>query len=184
MLDYQDFKASVAELENFYNGNILNGGILEASWYQSLKHLSLPQLQSAIARCFKKHPRQYNFFPSAGQILEFAQGEYRPPGECVKQDFKAPALPSQEQRMTPQQIAEAHKRGRLVARIILNSRGYMTPEQKDELIEQLKQKETHELEAIASTAAQSQSMSSPKFNNLGATLKALEKDLRGARRVD
>jgi hypothetical protein len=174
MLNREDFEVCIQELEGFYNGSVLNGGILEAAWYNTLKHLSLGQLQSAIARCFKKHPRAYNFFPSSGQILEFAQGEYRPPGESVVGDFTLPALPSHEERLTPEQIAELSYRGRLTARIVLNSRGYMSVEEKEKLIEQLKLKETHELEAIAKVSAK---VPRSKFNNLGSVIKDLERDL-------
>lgn len=173
MLDYQDFKDCIAELQNFYGGNVLNGGILEATWYESLKYLALPKLQNAIARCFKKHPRAYNFFPAADQILEFALYPERPPGECVKQNFQVSSLPSSEERMTPEQKADAVLRGRLVARIILHSTGYMTIEQKDALIEQLKLKETHELEAIASVSARSPRC--PKFNNIADDEHGLKK---------
>lgn len=171
MLDYQDFKNCIAELQSFYGGNILNGGILEGAWYASLKHLPLPKLQRAIALCFKKHPRAYNFFPAVDQILEFATYPERPPGECVKQDFKALCLPSHEQGITPEQKTEAVLRGKLMAQIIINTTGFMTPEQKDTLIEQLKQKQTHELEAIASTARESQTYRKRGFNNLGSSLR-------------
>ncbi|MBW4479695.1 MAG: hypothetical protein KME54_23325 [Tolypothrix brevis GSE-NOS-MK-07-07A] len=176
MLTREDFEPCIQELESFYNGSVLNGGILEAAWYNTLKHLSLGQLQGAIARCFKKHPRAYNFFPSCGQILEFAQGEYRPPGESAIGDFTLPALPSREQRLTPEQIAESHKRGVLMAQIILSATGYMSVEEKDELIEKLKAKETYELEAITSTSAKVP-RKTRKFNNLGSATKDLEREL-------
>ncbi|RCJ20109.1 hypothetical protein A6S26_05155 [Nostoc sp. ATCC 43529] len=177
MLDYQDFKDSVSELQSFYGGSILNGGILEAAWYETLKHLSLPRLQNGIARCFKKHPRAYNFFPSADQILEFAQGEYRPPGECVMGDFSLKALPSHEDRLTPEQIAELSKRGRLVARIILNCTGYMTPERKEQLIEQFKTTSTHELERIA-RASDLTRKTGGTINNIADILLGMEQDFR------
>ncbi|ACC81126.1 hypothetical protein [Nostoc punctiforme] len=178
MLTRENFEACIQELESFYNGTILNGGILESVWYKTLKHLPLEKLQSAIAGCFKKHPRQYNFFPSAGQILDFANfvgGEYREPGESILGDFSLPILPSVEERLTPEQKAELNKRGRLQARIIVNAQSWMTPEQKDALVEQLKLKETHELEAIASTSARLPRR--PKFNNLSLTIKNLEQEL-------
>ncbi|MEH1821516.1 MAG: hypothetical protein V7L31_20955 [Nostoc sp.] len=175
MLDYQDFKDSVSELQSFYGGNILNNGILEAAWYETLKHLSLPRLQNGIARCFKKHPRAYKFFPSSGQILEFAQGEYRPPGECVMGNFSLPVLPSHEDRLTPEQIAELSKRGRLVARIILNCTGYMTSERKETLIEQFKTTPTHELERIASTSERTRKNGST-INNIADILERMEQN--------
>jgi hypothetical protein len=173
MLDYQDFKNAVSELERFYKGEILNGGILESAWYETLKRLSLSQLQTGIARCFLKHPRKYNFFPSSGQILEFAVGEYRPPGECLKRDFSLACLPSEEQRMSSEEKAEAIKRGRLTATIIVNSSGFMSVEQKDKLIENLRQKPTYELEMIASTAKQAQKQKIGKrkaFSNISTEL--------------
>ncbi|MCC5644816.1 hypothetical protein LC607_18095 [Nostoc sp. CHAB 5824] len=176
MLDYQDFKDSVSELQSFYGGNILNGGILEAAWYETLKHLSLGRLQSGVARCFKKHPRAYNFFPSVDQILEFAQGEYRPPGECVMGDFSLSALPSHEQRLTSEQIAELSKRGRLTARIILNCTGHMTSERKEELIEQFKSTPTHELERIAITSERTRKTGST-INNIADILSRMEQSM-------
>jgi hypothetical protein len=177
MLDYQDFKDSVSELQNFYGGNILNGGILEAAWYETLKHLSLSRLQNGVARCFKKHPRAYNFFPSADQVLEFAQGEYRPPGECVMGDFSLKALPSHEDRLTPEQIAELSKRGRLVARIILNCTGHMTPERKEQLIEQFKTTPAHELERIARVSDLTRKTGG-SINNIADILSRMEEDLK------
>ncbi|MEH1808524.1 hypothetical protein [Nostoc sp.] len=175
MLDYQNFKDSVSELQSFYGGNILNGGILETAWYETLKHLSLGRLHSGIARCFKKHPRAYNFFPSCDQVLEFAQGEYRPPGECVMGNFSLPVLPSYEQRLTPEQIAELSKRGRLVARIILNCTGYMTSERKEELIEQFKSTPTYELERIAFTSERTRKHGGT-INNIADILSRMEQN--------
>lgn len=175
MLDYQDFKDAVSELQSFYGANILNGGILEAAWYETLKHLSLGRLQNGVARCFKKHPRAYNFFPSVGQILEFAQGEYRPPGECVMGNFSIPALPSHEARLSADQIAELSKRGRLVARIILNCTGYMTSDRKEELIEQFKSTPTYELERIASTSERTRKHGST-INNIADILSRMEQN--------
>ncbi|WP_445634604.1 hypothetical protein NSTC745_06426 [Nostoc sp. DSM 114161] len=176
MLDYQDFKDSVSELQSFYGANILNGGILEAAWYETLKHLSLGRLQNGIARCFKKHPRAYNFFPSAEQILEFAQGEYRPPGECVMGDFTLAALPSHEDRLTPEQIAELSKRGRLVARIILNCTGHMTSDRKEQLIEQFKTTPTHELERIAKVSELTRKTGGT-VNNIADILSRMEEEI-------
>ncbi|MDZ8138214.1 MAG: hypothetical protein RM049_23390 [Nostoc sp. DedQUE04] len=175
MLDYQDFKDSVSELQSFYGGNILNGGILEAAWYETLKHLSLGRLHSGIARCFKKHPRAYNFFPSVDQILEFAQGEYRPPGERVMGNFSLPVLPSHEDRLTPEQIAELSKRGQMVARIILNCTGYMTSERKEELIERFKTMPTHELENIAFVSQRTRK-SGISINNIADILEKMEQN--------
>lgn len=178
MLNRNDFENCVREIESFYNGSILNGGIMEATWFGTLKHLSTEQLQLAVGRCFKKHPRQYNFFPSADQILEFAQGEYRPPGESGIPPLDAPVLPSYEDRLTPAQIAELSKRGRLVARIILNSTGHMTPEKKEQLIEQFKTTPTHELEMIAATSEKT--IKSSSFNNIRQTLLKIEQDIQDA----
>ena len=69
-----EHKRAIAELESFYGGNILNGGILEATWISEMQKLSIQQLQVAIARCFKKHPRKYNYFPSPDEILELGRG--------------------------------------------------------------------------------------------------------------
>lgn len=156
MLTHEEFKSCIQELEQFYNGNVMNGGILEATWFQALEKLPLQQLQSAVAKCFKKHPRAYNFFPSPDQILELAKGEYRPPGENVMGNFTLNALPSSEDRLTPEQKAELQLRGLLTAKIIVNCSGFMSPEEKEGLIERLRIKPTHELEDIAASAERSQ----------------------------
>jgi hypothetical protein len=70
----EQYKRAIAELETFYGGNVLNGGILEATWMSEMQKLSIQQLQVAIARCFKKHPRKYNYFPSPDEILELGRG--------------------------------------------------------------------------------------------------------------
>jgi hypothetical protein len=175
-MNKQEFDSCMKELESFYGGTILNGGIMEATWFGTLKHLSLGQMQIGIGRCFKKHPRQYNFFPSADQILEFAQGEYRPPGENVKQNFSAPSLPSQEARMTPDQIDEKCYRGRLTARIIVACTGYMSPDEKNKLIDQLKDTPTHELERIAETSKRVSRKSG--FNNFAHILEQIERNCK------
>ncbi|MHC5722386.1 MAG: hypothetical protein ACYTX0_62845, partial [Nostoc sp.] len=90
----------------------------------------------------------------------------------VMGDFTLPTLPSHEDRLSPEQISELSKRGRLVARIILNSTGHMTPEKKEQLIEQFKTTPTHELELIAATSDKTKKSSS--FNNIRKTLEKIE----------
>lgn len=174
MLNYQDFQDLIGELEEFYGGKVLNGRILESTWYATLKKLTAEQLQSGIARCFKKHPRQYNFFPSPEQVLEFSKGEYRPPGENIMGDFSLAALSSHEDRATPEQIAEANKRGRLITRIVLNCRGVMTTEEKEDLIQRLRNKTTHELEDISLAAERAQKLRKPELKSIASILQSLK----------
>lgn len=68
MMNYQDFQTAIQELESFYGGKILNGGILEATWYECFKNVSVEDLNYAISKCFRHHPRQYNYFPNPEEI--------------------------------------------------------------------------------------------------------------------
>jgi hypothetical protein len=68
MMNYQDFQTAIQELESFYGGKILNGGILEATWYECFKNVSIEDLNYAISKCFRYHPRQYNYFPNPEEI--------------------------------------------------------------------------------------------------------------------
>ncbi|MBD2492626.1 hypothetical protein [Aulosira sp. FACHB-615] len=135
------------------------------SYYAWLSHLKDDDFINAVGAAICKLQR----FPTADQLIELSRGGRPEENAQAYQDFDLPALPSSEERMTPEQKAEAVLRGRLIARTILNATGLMTPEQKDALIEQLKQKPTHELEAIASTAQTSQNHR--KFNNIANSLK-------------
>lgn len=111
----EQYKQAIAELETFYGGNVLNGGILEATWMSEMQKLSIQQLQIAIARCFKKHPRKYNYFPSPDEILELGRGSL--PAEN-SEIYKVCSINNHPQ-LPPEDDQKAHKRG-LIARLYLH----------------------------------------------------------------
>ena len=108
-----EHKRAIAELESFYGGNILNGGILEATWISEMQKLSIQQLQVAIARCFKKHPRKYNYFPSPDEILELGRGSL--PAEN-SEIYKVQSINNLQ--IPPEDDQKAYKRG-LIGRLYL-----------------------------------------------------------------
>lgn len=107
-LNYNDFQKAIQELEAFYNGIVLNGGILESTWYQALSRMSADDLNYAIAKCFRYHPRQYNYFPSPEDIrkLAFAEEDYQ-----SSQIFQPNTL-----ELPPENDQQAHKRS-LICRL-------------------------------------------------------------------
>jgi len=109
-----EHKRAIAELESFYGGNILNGGILEATWISEMQKLSIQQLQVAIARCFKKHPRKYNYFPSPDEILELGRGSL--PAEN-SEIYKVQSINNLQ--IPPEDDQKAYKRG-LIGRLYLH----------------------------------------------------------------
>jgi hypothetical protein len=109
-----EHKRAIAELESFYGGNILNGGILEATWISEMQKLSIQQLQVAIARCFKKHPRKYNYFPSPDEILELGRGSL--PAEN-SEIYKVQS--TNNLQIPPEDDQKAYKRG-LIGRLYLH----------------------------------------------------------------
>lgn len=110
----EQHKQAIAELESFYGGNILNGGILQATWMSEMQKLSIQQLQVAIARCFKKHPRKYNYFPSPDEILELGRGSL--PAEN-SEIYKVQSINNLQ--LPPEDDQKAHKRG-LIGRLYLH----------------------------------------------------------------
>ncbi|MBD2364468.1 hypothetical protein H6G36_25400 [Anabaena minutissima FACHB-250] len=173
MLSDQTFKKYFGELLDWYGKP--KSQLVMDSYYAWLSNLKDDDFINAVSAAICKLQR----FPTADQLIELAKAGRPEENSAAYQEYSAPALPSQEDRMTPEQKAEAVLRGRLTVRIILNSTGYMTLEQKDALIEQLKTKPTHELEAIASVASQT-----PKkikkyagFNNISSTLRDFEQEL-------
>jgi hypothetical protein len=110
----EQYKQAIAELETFYGGNVLNGGILEATWISEMQKLSIQQLQVAIARCFKKHPRKYNYFPSPDEILELGRGSL--PAEN-SEIYKVQSINNLQ--LSPEDDQKAHKRG-LIGRLYLH----------------------------------------------------------------
>jgi hypothetical protein len=110
----EQYKQAIAELETFYGGSVLNGGILEATWMSEMQKLSILQLQVAIARCFKKHPRKYNYFPSPDEILELGRGSL--PSEN-SEIYKVHSINNLQ--LPPEDDQKAHKRG-LIGRLYLH----------------------------------------------------------------
>jgi hypothetical protein len=102
----EQYKRAIAELETFYGGNVLNGGILEATWISEMQKLPIQQLQVAIARCFKKHPRKYNYFPSPDEILELGRGSL--PAEN-SEIYKVRSI-NDHLQLPPEDDQEAYKR--------------------------------------------------------------------------
>lgn len=148
----EQHKQAIAELECFYGGNVLNGGILEATWISEMQKLSIQELQVAIARCFKKHPRKYNYFPSPDEILEFARGSV--PAEnsqaYQKGDLTKPPLPACE-GISPEE-AEATKREILISRLFLASMKSLNEQEKDNFFPRMRKFSTHDLEQMVLTA--------------------------------
>lgn len=171
MLSDKIFKKYFGELLEWYGKP--KSQMAMDSYYTWMSNLQDDDFINAVSAAICKLQR----FPTADQLIELSRSGRPEENAQAYQDFTLPALPSYEERMTPEQKAEASLRGRLIARIVLSSTGLMTLEQKEELIEQLKQKPTHELEAIASTAAQSQTYRKHGFNNLGGNLEKLKQEL-------
>lgn len=122
------FEKYMSVLQTFYGTTvILDGGFIEEIYFKALEKLSDAELEKAIATCIKKKSRQYGYFPSAEQLLEYAGYDDRPPGECSqKPDYNLPTLASSEMKtegMSPDQravmvqclrlAAEKHSRGEL-----------------------------------------------------------------------
>jgi hypothetical protein len=145
----EQYKQAIAELENFYGGNILNGGILEATWISEMQKLSIQQLQVAIARCFKKHPRKYNYFPSPDEILELGRGSLPVENSqaYTTPDLSKPALPASYEGISPEE-AEATQREILIARLFLLSKGSLPEEETKIFHQKMRNFPAHELEAM------------------------------------
>jgi hypothetical protein len=155
MLNNELFLSLMTSLERFYGliGHVTNDQFIEDIYYSTLKNCSDELFEVAIATCIKKNPKQYSFFPSAEQILEYAQGEYRPPGQCtIVVDYSRPALSDGYVPPTPEQAQESAHRGRLMGRIISYGGKFMSYAEKDSFITSLKNKPTHELEHMAKNA--------------------------------
>ena len=111
-LNYQSFQKAIQELENFYGGKVLNGGILESTWYEALSRISVEDLNYAVAKCFRFHPRQYNYFPSPEDIRKLAFDAQENSGAFKVQSINNLQLP-------PEEDQKAHKRG-LIGRLYLH----------------------------------------------------------------
>ncbi|WP_414589763.1 hypothetical protein [Scytonema sp. PCC 10023] len=77
------FEKCMSALQSFYGSTVvLDGGIVESVYYQAVEKLNDEELEAAIATCIKKNSRQFGYFPSATQLLEYAGYDpERPPGE-------------------------------------------------------------------------------------------------------
>jgi hypothetical protein len=144
----EQYKQAIAELESFYGGNVLNGGILEATWISEMQKLPIQQIQIGIARCFKKNPRKYNYFPAPDEILDLARGSMPAQNSqaYATADLSKPALPAayiclkglkglsprssstSEGGISPEE-AEANKKEILIARLFLASKSFLSKEE-------------------------------------------------------
>jgi hypothetical protein len=165
-LDKDLFIEIMTQLATHYGSTIMESGqdfILTIYW-EDLKQLSDRQFQAAVATCVKKHPKQYGFFPNTDLLLEYGVGCLPEENKSAYVEHKLPALPSEQDRATPEQIRENRKRGLLIAQIATNSVGLMSLEQKEELFKNLHLKETHELEAIASNVKKASSIKNTRHS--------------------
>lgn len=143
----------LSELEEHYGGQILNGKILEFAWRNGLAKLSDQELQMAIARCFQKHPRKYNYFPCVDDILELADNgmpqENRQAYMTV--DPSQLALPPGYTGVSPEET-EATKKEIAIARLYLLSAPWLSPEEKGTFHERMRAFEYPEIQQMISTA--------------------------------
>lgn len=143
----------LSELEEHYGGQILNGKILEFTWRNGLAKLSDQELQMAIARCFQKHPRKYNYFPCVDDILELANNgmpqenrqAYRPI------DPSQLALPAAYTGVSPKET-QATKKEIAISRLYLLSCSWLSPEEKATFHQRMRGFEIHQIERMISTA--------------------------------
>jgi hypothetical protein len=149
-------KNALREIEGFYGGTILNGGILESAWISELEKLPLQQVHVAIARCFKNNPKKYGYFPSINDILEFANNslpqENRQAYMAV--DTSQLALPAAYTGMSPEE-SEATKKEILISRLYLLSSSWLSPDEKSNFHERMRAFDIEELSKMISTARQS-----------------------------
>ena len=146
-----ELRDALGELDGFYGQHILNGGILEATWMAELSHLSLPQVHTAIARCFKKNPKQYGFFPSVDTILELVVAN-RTPGEN-SQAYRT-ADPSQAQlpsvEMSPEEKAK-NRKAMLIAKLFLLSAPFLSKGENETFMLDMDKHNIHEIEQMITT---------------------------------
>lgn len=148
-----NLRNAIAEIEQFYGGVILNGGILESVWISELEKLSLPQLQVGIARCFKNNPKKYGYFPSVNDILELARGST--PTEnaqaYVTPDLSQAALPAAYTGISPEE-AEANKKEVLIGRLYLLNSPHLSAEEKQNFHSKMREFEVYQLEQMVEVA--------------------------------
>jgi hypothetical protein len=157
--------SALREIEQFYGGVILNGGILESAWLDELEKLPLQQVQVAIARLFKNNPKKYGYFPSINDVLELARGSM--PAEnsqaYASADLSKPALPaSYEGGISPEE-AEANKKEILISRLFLASNSSLSKEEINDFFPKMREFSFHELEQML-LVAKSPVISKGKFS--------------------
>lgn len=164
LLNDKVFTTIMKSLESFYGlpGQVTGNEFVDDIYYGVLKHLSEREFKSAAASCIKNNAKQYGFFPSPQQLLEYAKGEYRPPGEMtVQADLNIPALESKEAKMSEEDINELKYRGRLQAKILAYGGRFMSTDEKQAFIDSIKLKPTYELEHMANNAENARKAKDP-----------------------
>lgn len=149
----EELRNALREIEAFYGGTILNGGILESAWISELESLPLQQVRIAIARCFKNNPKKYSYFPSINDILEFANNgmpqenrqAYRPI------DPSQLALPAAYTGVSPEET-QATKKEIAISRLYLLSSPWLSPEEKATFHERMRAFEYSQIQEMISTA--------------------------------
>ena len=141
---------ALREIEQFYGGVILNGGILESAWLDELEKLSLQRVQVAIARLFKNNPKKYGYFPSINDILELARGSM--PSEnsqaYATADLSKPALPTSYEGSISPEEAEANRKEILISRLFLLRKSSLPEEEAEGFFFRMRQCYLHELERM------------------------------------
>lgn len=149
----EELRNALQEIEKFYGGTILNGGILESAWISELEKIPLQQVRIAIARCFKNNPKKYSYFPSINDILEFADNgmpqENRQAYRSV--DPSQLALPPGYTGVSPEE-AEATKKEIAISRLYLLSTAWLSPEEKATFHQRMRAFHLPQIEQMISTA--------------------------------
>ena len=155
----------LSELEEHYGGQVLNGKILENTWRNGLAKLSDQQLQIAVARCFQKHPRKYNYFPCVDDVLNLARGSMPVENAQAYQtaDLSKPALPAAYTGVSPEDL-EANKKEILISRLFLASKSSLSKEEIDSFFSKMREFSFHELEQML-LVAKSPVIAKSKFSS-------------------
>lgn len=141
---------ALREIEQFYGGVILNGGILESAWLDELEKLPLQQVQVAIARLFKNNPKKFGYFPSINDVLELARGSM--PSENAQAyataDLSKPALPTSYEGSISPEEAEASRKEILISKLFLLRKSSLPEEEAEGFFFRMRQSHLHELEQM------------------------------------
>jgi hypothetical protein len=148
----EELRNALQEIEKFYGGTILNGGILESAWISELEKIPLQQVRIAIARCFKNNPKKYSYFPSINDILEFANNGMPQENRQAYQyiDPSQLALPAAS-GVSPEET-QATKKEIAISRLYLLSCSWLSPEEKATFHQRMRGFEIHQIERMISTA--------------------------------